>query len=222
MKKILNIFSSKKVPPKEKVTITIDHREKNSLIPAFLEEKGFQIEWKQLPVADYIIKNIAIERKTVSDLKSSIVNKRIFSQLLELKQYPKHFLLVEGILDESMYKGGIHENAFRGFLLSIALDYQVPIIFTHDEADTAKYISVLAKKIDKPESSIRATKLFKSKKDQLQFILEGFPNIGGTKAKALIKKYKTLSNIFQASEEDLEEILGKRAKEFREMIDFSE
>jgi len=219
MKQIINIFSKKKPKKTQKVTIQIDHREKNSLIPAFLEEKGFQIQWKQLPVADYIIKNIAIERKTVSDLKSSIVNKRIMSQLLELKQYSKHFLLVEGILDEDMYEGGIHENAFRGFLLSVALDYQVPIIFTHNETDTANYISVLAKKTDKPEASIRATKLFKSKKDQLQFILEGFPNIGGTKAKALIKKFKTLNNIFQASEEQLEGILGKRAKDFKNLLD---
>lgn len=219
MKKILNIFSSKKAPPKEKVTIQIDHREKNSLIPAFLEEKGFKIEFKQLPVADYIVKEIAIERKTISDLKSSIINKRIVSQLLELKQYPKHFLLVEGIIDEDLYNGGIHENALRGFLLSVALDYQVPIIFTHNEKDTAEYISVLAKKQNKPETSIRATKLFKSREDQLQFILEGFPNIGGTKAKALIKKYTTLNNIFQASKEDLQDVLGKRAKDFKDLLD---
>ncbi|MBU0466415.1 MAG: hypothetical protein KJ718_04980 [Nanoarchaeota archaeon] len=219
MKTILNIFSSKKTKISPPVTITIDHREKNSLIPTFLEEKGFQIEWKQLPVADYIIKNIAIERKTISDLKSSIVNKRIIQQLLELKQYPKHFLLVEGILDEDLYSSsGLHENALRGFLLSVALDYQVPIIFTHNEEDTAKYISVLAKKTDKPKSSIRASKLFKSREEQLQFILEGFPNLGSVKAKALIKKFKSLNNIFNASESELEEILGKKAKDFKSLL----
>lgn len=217
VKKILNIFSKSKEPPKEKIKIQIDHREKNSLVPSLLE-KNFRIEWKQLPVADYIIKDIAIERKTVSDLKSSIINKRIISQLLELKQYPSHLLLVEGILDEDLYNSGIHENAFRGFLLSVALEFQTPIIFTHNERDTARYLEVLAKKTEKPESGIRASKIIKDKEQQKQFILEGFPNIGGTKAKKLLEKFGSLNKIFQASEEELSEILGKRAKEFKDLL----
>jgi ERCC4-type nuclease len=220
MKQILNIFSKKKTKPLPQIKIQIDHREKNSLVPSELIKHGFQLEWKQLPVADYIIKNTAIERKTVADLKSSIVNKRIIQQLLELKQYPSHLLLVEGIIDEDIYSSpGIHENALRGFLLSVALEFQTPIIFTHNERDTARYLMVLAKKTTSPESGIRASKIFRSKKDQQQFILEGFPNLGPTKAKALIKEYKTLNNIFNASEEELAEILGVRSKKFKELLD---
>ncbi|MBU0907354.1 MAG: hypothetical protein KKD18_05060 [Nanoarchaeota archaeon] len=217
MKKILNIFSSKK-SIKEKIKIQVDNRERNSLVPSLLS-KDFNIEWKQLPVADYIVKDIAIERKTVSDLKSSIINKRIISQLLELKQYPKHLLLVEGILDKDLYNGGIHENALRGFLLSVALEFQTPIIFTHNEEDTAKYLYVLAKKDKSPESGLRASKILLSKEEQIQFILEGFPNVGPAKAKALIKKFKSLKNIFDASEEELKEILGARAKDFKGFLD---
>jgi len=218
MKKILNIFSREKEKPKSKVKIIIDNRERNSLVPALLVEQGLQIEFKQLPVADYLVKDVAIERKTVSDLKSSIINKRIISQLLELKQYPSHLLLIEGILDEDIYNSGIHENALRGFLLSIALEFHTPIIFTHNEKDTAKYLLVLAKKQTKPESGIRASKIALSRKEQQQFILEGFPNIGGTKARALLEKFQTLEKIFKATEEELEEILGKRAKDFKELL----
>lgn len=218
MKKILNIFSSKKITPKQKIKIQIDNRERNSLVPSLLSE-NFEIEWKQLPVADYLVNEVAIERKTVSDLKSSIINKRIFDQLLELKQYPRHLLLVEGILDEDLYNSGIHENALRGFLLSVALEYQTPIIFTHNEKDTAKYLYVLAKK-DKPsESGIRASKILLSKEEQKQFILEGFPNVGPTKAKKLLEKFNSLSKIFQASEDELKEILGARANDFRNLLE---
>ena len=217
MKKILNIFSSKK-DSTEKTKIIIDNRERNSLIPSFLIEQGFEIEFKQLPVADYLVKDTAVERKTISDLKSSIINKRLPQQLIELKQYPSHLLLVEGILDEDLYNSGIHENAFRGFLLSVALEFKTPIIFTHNEKDTARYLTVLAKKQSKPESGIRASKITLSREEQQQFILEGFPHIGPAKAKALLEKFKTLNNVFNASEQDLEEILGKRAKEFKEML----
>jgi ERCC4-type nuclease len=216
---IHNIFSREKTTESKKVKIVIDHREKNSLIPSYLEN-DFEIEFKQLPVADYLVKDTAIERKTVSDLKNSIKNKRIIQQLLELKQYPSHILLVEGIIEDDIYSSpGLHENALRGFLLSVALEFKTPIIFTHNEKDTAKYIRVLAKKQTRPDTSIRASKIALSKKEQQQFILEGFPHIGGTKAQALLEKFKTLEKIFSASEEELSEILGKRAKDFKELLD---
>src|SRR3989344_1312628 len=129
MRKVLDIFSKRKIAD-EKLKIEVDHREKNSLVVSELVKLGFEISWAQLPVADYIVNGVAIERKTISDLKSSVIDKRIISQLLELKQYERKFLLVEGILKEDLYNSGMHENAFRGFLLSVALDFEVPIIFT--------------------------------------------------------------------------------------------
>ena len=215
---MLDIFS-KKESKKENIKIIVDNREGNSLVPSLLIEKDFEIDWQQLEVGDYLVNGVAIERKTVADFKSSIINKRIFSQLVELKQYPKHLLLIEGILDENVYSGGIHENAFRGFLLSVLLEYNVPIVFTHNEADTAKYISVLAKKEKKTENSLRASKISFSDEEQIQFILEGFPNVGATKAKKLIEKFGSLKEVVNSSVEELEEILGKRAGEFRKLIE---
>ena len=216
MRKLLDIFSKRKPKKKEKIKIIIDNREKNSLIPSILSEK-FQIEYRQLPVADYLIKDTAIERKTISDFKSSIVNKRIISQLLELKQYPRYFLVLEGF-NKNIYEGGIHENAFRGFLLSVALEYRVPVIFTEDAEDTAKYLSVLALKIEKPEPSIRASKILKSKKEQIQFILEGFPYIGPVTAKKLLKKFKSIKNIINAEEDELKSIIGKKGENLYKLI----
>jgi len=212
-----NIFSKKPVDPKEKLKIIIDTREKNSLIPSELSTLGFQIEFKHLPVADYLVKDIAIERKTISDFKSSIINKRIFTQLLELKQYPKHLLILEGF-SENVYGPGLHENAFRGFLLSVALEYKIPIIFTQNEKDTAKYLYVLSSKKEKTNHPIRASKIFKSKSQQVQHILEGFPNLGPVKIKSLIAKFKSLKNIINAKESDLHPILGSRTPDFIKLI----
>ncbi len=213
-----NIFSKKR-EKSERMKIEVDNRERNSLVPSLLMKEGFEIEWKQLPVADYLINGVAIERKTVGDLKSSIVDKRIISQLLELKQYSKSFLFVEGITDENVYSGGIHENAFRGFILSVALEFKVPIVFTHNEEDTAKYLAVLARKKEKGDLGLRASKIGLTKEEQVQFILEGFPNVGVVKARKLIKKFGSLSGVFSASEEELRMILGKRAEEFRELLE---
>ena len=180
-----------------------------------------------MKVADYIINEIAIERKTVDDFIGSMINKRLIRQLEELQQYPKKLLLIEGLEHQDLYKSneeyeeskvGIHPNAIRGFLLSISLKFNVPIIFSKNYEDSARYMALLAKKKD-VESSIRATKKFLNLKEQKQYILEGFPGIGPKSAKKLLKKYKTLQAIFNASNEELEEILGKKAELFKKILE---
>jgi len=69
-KEIFNIFTTKEEKPKivkPLGKITIDYREKNSFVATHLLKLGFEIEFKELKVADYIVKDVAIERKTIQD-----------------------------------------------------------------------------------------------------------------------------------------------------------
>ena len=207
---------------KPKIRIIADHREKNSLVISELVHLGFIVDFEQLEVADFLIGETAIERKTVSDFLSSMMNKRLPEQLINIGQYEKKFLLIEGLEEQELYndkeKDGINPNAIRGFLLDIVLKYQVPIIFTKNYEDTAKFLSVLAKKPDKTSESLRVKRKTRSKNEQLQFILEGFPGIGPKTSKKLLKKFKNLRNVFTASEEELKEVIGKKAEKFKELI----
>ncbi len=202
----------------EKQKIIIDYREKSSLVASELIKLGFEIEFRALKVADYIVNNVAIERKTISDFISSMINKRIIRQLKELKQYEDRLLIIEGIEEQELYsdesKEGLHANAIRGFLLSITLKMKTPIIFTKDYRDTAKFISVLARKKER-ESSLNVSKKTLNKKERLQFILESFPGIGPKTTKKLLEKFGTLKGIFNASEEELKETIGKKAEVFK-------
>lgn len=225
-----DIFS-KKVPrikketEESKIKITVDYREKNSLVAAHLVKLGYQIEFKELKVADYIVRNVAIERKTVSDFLTSMINKRLIRQLEEIQQYPSKLLIIEGIEEKELYSDeehelngtGIHPNSVRGFILTILLKHNVPILFSKNSEDTAKFIHLIAKKKEN-EISIRANKKVLNPKEQMQFILEGFPGIGPKNAKKLLEEFKTLKNIFNASKEDLEKILGKKAESFMKLI----
>jgi len=222
MSKLLDIFSKESLKKDKSIfksKILIDYRERNSLVPAELLNLGFQLEYRQLPISDYIINNTAIERKTLSDFKSSIIDKRITHQLLEIKKFPKSFLILEG-LEKNPYSGNFHENAFRGFILTIILKYNIPIIFSLNEKDTAKYISVLARKKPLKELPIRASKNLLSNKEQIQFILEGFPQIGPINSKKLIKKFKTIKNISNAPEKKLKEVIGKKSKNLFELFNY--
>ena len=215
-----DIFLSRKEKEPKKIKIIIDNREKNSLVPALLVGLGAEIEFKQLEIGDYIVKNTIVERKSISDLKSSIINRRIIEQIKQMKQQEQPvLLLIEGISESDIYQGTLHENALRGFLLSAALEYQMPLIFTQNSEDTAKYLYVLAKKQDKNQPiSMLGKRKPRSLDEQKQFILEGFPGIGPTSARKLLFELKSIKNILNAPEDEIKKILGKKAEAFRKII----
>jgi Fanconi anemia group M protein len=221
---LLDIFSKKKpraIEEKPKEKIIVDYREKNSLVASYLIKQGFEVEFKELKIGDYIVKNIIIERKTIQDFISSMINHRLINQIEELKQYENKLLIIEGISEKELYSeddSGINANAIRGFLLSILLKHKIPIIFSKNPEDTAKFINVLSKKKEK-EINLNAKKKILSKKEQLQFIVESFPGVGPKKAKKLLEKFGSIQNIILAPTEDLKEILGIQAENIREIIE---
>jgi Fanconi anemia group M protein len=212
MKQIENIFSKTKTTketscPNPKIPIIIDTREKQSLIAANLLEKKANIQFEKLEIGDYLIEDTIIERKTFQDFVGSMINKRLLTQIREIKKYPKHFLILEGFY-YNYNEFNVHENTIRGMLLSIATDFQVPTIFTENEEDTANFLILLAKKYEKPktQNATRQTKTLKTPEEQKQFILEGFPGIGPAAAKQLLKNFPTLQTIFNTTEEQLKQI----------------
>ena len=94
-----NIFSkgSARQEQKPRLAIIADNHEKNSLVISELLELGIDAEMQYFPVADFLVNGVAIERKTISDFLSSMINKRLARQLEEIKQYPKSLLIIEGI-----------------------------------------------------------------------------------------------------------------------------
>ena len=174
-KPLFDIFSKRKnekIPEKRK--IIIDHQEKNSLLISELIDLGFEIEFTRLKVADYIIKGVAIERKTISDFIGSIKNKRLLRQLEELQQYEKKLLIIEGIYEQELYTDsqeieGMHANAIRGFLLSVLLSFKVPILFTKDYQDTAKFMDVLSRKKNTRDVGLNVNKKTLTKNSKKTF-----------------------------------------------------
>ena len=218
IKPIFNIFQGKKEEKEKKPEmnrkILVDYREKNSFIPSELIAKGIEIEFHNLTAGDYLIGNLIIERKTISDFISSMINKRFLNQIEELKRYENRLLIIEGIDERELYNdkndGGINPNAIRGFLLSIVLRHKIPIIFSQNYEDTAKYLLLILNKKEN-EMSLKSKRKSRNKKEQLQFILEGFPGIGPKTARKLLKEFKTIKGVANASEDKLRKCIGKKA-----------
>ena len=212
MKQIENIFSNTKtkkesICPNPKTPIIIDKREQQSLITANLTEQKANIQHELLQIGDYLINDTIIERKTYSDFTASITDKRLFTQIQQMKKYPTQYLIIEGF--DFTYKSRLHQNAIRGAILSITKN--IPIIYTENESDTSKFLIQIAKRQEKEsyDFTTRPTKSKLSLEQQKQFILEGFPEIGPTSAKNLLEEFNSLKEVFNAPNKILNKILNK-------------
>lgn len=220
-----NIFSKltgrkTKKPKKVKPPIIADIHEKDSLILAELTErennKEIELIIQPLKIGDYLVNDIIIERKTISDLVSSIISRRIIEQLKQMKQYKQQILILEGNLEDIDF----NQNALKGFILSTLTNYQIPIIFTKNSQETADYLTVLAKQQLKPKTEISMhSRVPKTIDEQKRYVLESFPNIGPATSKKLLNKFKNLNSVFNASEQELSEVLRKNAKQFRGLLE---
>lgn len=71
---------------------------------SFFASQDFDVNVKQLPIADFLFdKKLAFEYKTVSDFINSVQNHRVFRQMHRIKQYPYHFILIEGNVFEEIH-----------------------------------------------------------------------------------------------------------------------
>ncbi len=201
----------------QKIKIVCDTRERVSHITKellSLSNDSFEVEVivEQLSLGDYQLSNdVLIERKTMADLESSIIDGRIFSQLDNLSEkVSKPGLIVEGMINHSDNDNRINNKSLIGLITSIGLNYRIPIFFTRNQKETALFLYVIAKReqygIKGTERKHRFSKNKMSFSDQQLFILESFPDIGPTLAKALLKKFKTIKTISQATVKELQEV----------------
>lgn len=201
-----------------------DSREGNSKVIRHLSEMEIDVKINSMAVGDYQVSDeVVIERKTAGDFVSSIIDKRLFKQARELsEEFKKPLIILEG---DDLYNGMINPNAIRGSIASLALDFGISIIPTRNSQDTAamiKRIAIREQNGEKVPISIRTDKKPVTMMEQQLFIVESLPNIGPVNAKALLEHFGNVSSVFNASENELQEVEGigeKTAKNIREVID---
>lgn len=222
-----DIFSNKKKSQSDdKPLIIVDVHEKNSLVVSQLVSLGARIVFEHLDIGDYLINNFVIERKTLQDFVSSIINKRLVKQLINLRGYDSRLLLIEGGSEntDGDYRSKISANAIRGFILSSIIDYSTPVIMTKDYFDTANFLFILAKKLSNNKShysSLRPSRKFSSMGDKASFVLEGFPGVGPSKSKLLLEKFGSIRGVINSPLDDLSKILGLKADDFLSLANYS-
>jgi len=186
---------------------------------ANLFELKANLKQEKLEVGDYLIRDLIIERKTTNDLINSLKTNHLHTQLYNMKQYPNVLLIIE---QSNINHTKINPTAINGIILSITLHHKIPIFHTQNAKHTAETLVQIASKT-KIQNSIRPTKIPKTIAEQKQYVIEGFPGIGPTKAKQLIESYPNLKSIFTSKEEELKKHLDKKTLDtFTEIINYSD
>jgi Fanconi anemia group M protein len=205
----------------DKIEVIADDRENS--IAKELSREDIKIQKKRLDVADFIVsKRTGIERKRTDDFVDSIIDNRLFDQLQELQQFGNPVVIIEG---ENLYTHrDIDHKAIRGALSSLALDYQVPVIWTDDEQDTVETLKALARREQEDndkEVQVRGTKSGMTPEETLEFIVAGIPDVNSKIAERLLKEFGNVRSIFTASEEELQRVEGIGEKTAQKITEYS-
>jgi len=201
----------------------VDEREKKSGIPNLLKEIGINLEIKTLPVGDYIVApETVVERKTISDLISSIFDGRLFDQCNRLKEhYQFPILLIEGDISE-IEKLTENPFVFYGAISSIVIDFKIPVIPTPSASHTSKLlISMCSRKDMASGPFIKKIRKSNNLQKQQLSMLCSLPGVGEKTAIRMLEKFGTPLNILNSSATELSKVGGlgeARAKNIKKIL----
>jgi ERCC4-type nuclease len=117
----------------------------------------------------------------------------------------------------------LHPHAFKGGILSTVLAWQVPVLFSHDAADTALTLRLIAEQWQRwnNEISLRPGRRPKRLRKRQLYVLQGLPFIGPALAARLLERFRSVEQVMTAPIEQLVTIEGigiRKAKLIREIV----
>jgi len=204
--------------------ITVDDRETSSRVAERLHELGASITLERLEFGDYAIGDrILVERKTVQDFMNTLVERDLFGQIRAMADaVPRPVLIIEG--EDDLYSvRNIHPNAIRGTLAAITVDMGVALIRTRDADDTAETLYVLAQRegSERGERKVHPKKSYRSVREEQEYALAAFPNVGMKSARLLLEHFGSLKAIVDAEPEELSSVHGIGEKTARAIWDLA-
>jgi Fanconi anemia group M protein len=201
--------------------ISIDDRETSSKVVEVLSGLGAAIHLERLAHGDYAVGDrILVERKTARDFVDTLINRDLLGQVKAMAEtVPRPVLIIEG--GDLYTQRDIHPNAIKGVLAALAIDMGVSLLFTRDEQDTAQMLFVLAKRetSERGERKVHPHKSHRSVREEQEYIISSFPEIGMKNARLLLSHFGSVQAIANAELLELTAIKGIGEKTAQKIYD---
>src|SRR3989344_3660327 len=226
----ISLYDKKEIPitkfVEDKVKIFADYREKGSGVIKDMAEDNVIVNLERLEYADYVVSSrCGIEVKSVEDFVDSIVDGRLLQQIKNLKNnFERPMIIIEGMQDIYSVRN-VHHNSILGMMATIAVSYGIPIIQTRNFKETASLLQIIARREQQEtgsDFSLHADRKPATLKEQQEYVISSFPGINLTLSKPLLKNFKTIKNLVNASREELQQVVKigpLKAKKIKELVD---
>jgi len=150
-----------------------------------------KIEKKELPLdvifydEDY---SIAFERKERNDFVSSIMDKRIINQAIEMQNYDERYMIIEGNVFSTF--SDILPKAIAGMLCSLTYKYDIKILPSPNSRMTAYMILNLVRRRINKEKPTLIKQLSQTSDNIFATMLTAIPNISLKRAEIIVKDFE--------------------------------
>jgi len=194
------------------LNIIADDREcKSDVIESLLKIENVEVDIKRLAIGDYQINNrVIVERKTLKDFAISIIDGRLFNQMVRLANSKSQgVLILEGTAGDSV-DIGVTREAMQGALITVSLIIGIPVLRSRNPAETAKLIIFIARQIESVARGGVQRHGYQPKgiRYRQRYILQGLPKVGLERADRLLDRFGSVEAVISAGIDDLQTVAG--------------
>ena len=194
------------------ISIIADDRERKSdVIASLMDMTGVTVLIRRLSIGDYQADNrLVFERKTLQDFAISIIDGRLFKQMIRIANSNlKGVLILEGT-GKDLTDTGMRREAMQGAMITISLILGIPVLRSKDPLETAMLMVYAAQQIRSVSRNTLQRPGYQPKNKQKRqlFILQGLPGIGRERAIKLLDRFGSVEKVIMANREELESVDG--------------
>lgn len=201
------------------LSVIVDDREANSEVVRVLREsKKVTLTIERLAVGDYLLGDrLLVERKTISDLATSIKDGRLLRQASRLASSPlRGAMILEGTADDLLHIR-MRREAIQGAVVSITVVFGIPLLRSRNPEESARLLLYAARQISRTPSRAlpRRGKRPTGKRRIQLHILQGLPGVGPERAHGLLDAFGSVQAVVTARADQLADVPGVGSKTAR-------
>jgi len=195
--------------------VVVDQRELDSSIAKDLSRRDDIVtRLETLAVGDYVLSDrVVVERKTVADFLDTLTGddeRSLFAQVKDAaRYYARPVVVIEG---EGLYsERGVHPNAVRGAVASLAVDFGASVLRTTDEDETTALLATIATREQEDSDrsvSVHGEKSSKTLTEQQEYVVASVAEVGPVTAASLLKEFGSVEAVMTADAERLQKAEG--------------